>query len=93
MSTNSAEKPYVPIACDLYDQVEVVCMHKYDIEVFAQNATIRGTAEDTRVSSGVEYLILRLPDGTTETVRLDMVTRVVVLSEPRHFDEIILNDQ
>ncbi len=52
------------IACDLYDQVEVLCLFRYEVVVTPRNgADIRGMATDTLVRAGRESLLIDTADG------------------------------
>lgn len=57
------------------------------VEVVADNGTVRGRAVDTAVDGQGEFLVLELGDGSRHLIRVDQIRKIVVLSNPRHFDE------
>ncbi len=83
-----SQDDYQGIACADYDHLELACMESYLIEVQLRGGSLRGTAVTTRTRSDGEFLQLRLEeDGSIREIRADGILKIVVLSEPRRFDE------
>lgn len=93
MSTNPGRrlnidmKPYIPIGCADYEYIELACMDRYDVEVIKDDGTIRGLAVNTETNATGEYLIVQLENNTCESIRVDLIKQIIVLSKNRRFDE------
>ena len=82
------EGDYVPISCADYETFEIACMDRYDVELTTHDGrTVVGKAVDLAVRPPEEFLVIRYEDGTTESVRVDQVRYMAVLSRPSRFDE------
>lgn len=68
--------PYTPIACHLYDELEIAAMRKREVELVltteAGKSTVSAIIADLWARDGVEYM--KLADGTT--LRLDQICSV-----------------
>ena len=64
-------------------------MHSYLLEVELREGALRGTAVTTRTRSDGEFFHLQIEDGSVREIRADHISKIVVLSEHRHFDEWI----
>jgi len=71
-----SEKSYKPISCQLYDQLEILSMHKTDCKITysveEETKVIQGKIIDLFPISGVEYL--KLDNG--KTLRLDLLQSI-----------------
>ena len=80
--------PYEPIDCSLYDYLELACMHRYEINLsLVGGAASSGVATDTETNNGAEFLIIK-SDNAIERVRLDLISSLQVVTEPRVFDYV-----
>jgi transcriptional antiterminator Rof (Rho-off) len=71
---------YQPIACGAYDEIELMAMHRSEVElVFHAPGTprrrLRGRVVDTAIHGGAEYLVLEHA-GSRETLRLDRILEI-----------------
>lgn len=70
------EAAYTPIACHLYDELEIVAMRRKTVEVVFQDELshppVEAKISDLWARDGVEYLKL----STGETFRLDQIQSV-----------------
>jgi len=84
-----AEKPYIPIDCNLYDYLEIACLLAYEVELaLSDGSSLRGVAMTTRTSANAEFLVLKV-SGNDLSVRLDLLVTLQVLSKPRQFDSVL----
>jgi Rho-binding antiterminator len=82
-------KPYAPIDCADYEYIELACMDRYEVDVVKDDGTIRGLAINTEANNTGEYLIVQIDNNAHESVRVDLIKQIIVLSENRRFDERI----
>ena len=71
---------YRPIACGAYDEIEVMAMHRAEVElVYLDDAEARhsctGRIVDTAIHGGAEYLVLE-SQGERLEFRLDRIVRI-----------------
>jgi len=79
---------YKPIACQLYDHIEIVCMDSYHVVVSLHDgSTLAGQAITTENKSDGEYLILKTEDGN-KAIRLDRLEKLDVVSENARFSTV-----
>lgn len=61
------------------------------VEVVMDGETVRGLAADTTVNGQGEFLVLELDDGSYRLIRVDRIRKLVVLSDPRRFDDWVFS--
>jgi len=89
-SQEESQVGYQAIACADYDHLELACMDSYRLDVLLRDSILRGTAVSTQTRSDGEFFQLRLEeDGSIQEIRADRIVKIVVLSDPRRFDERI----
>ena len=71
---------YQPIACGAYDEIEILAMHRTEVEVLSHDQQgiedcLQGTVVDTSIHDGAEYLVLQRGDERHE-VRLDRILKI-----------------
>lgn len=80
--------PYQPIDCGLYDYIEIACLHGYQVCLsLMDGASMSGLASTTRSGPDGEFLVLTT-QTETQSVRLDLIAELKVLSQPRTFDSV-----
>ncbi len=62
-------------------------MDRYEVDVVKDKSTIRGLAVNTETNETGEHLIVQLDNNTRESVRVDLIKQIIVVSENRRFDE------
>ena len=77
----------MPIGCADYEYIEIACMDRYLLEIVKDDGRIRGVAVNTEVNDTGEYLIVQLDDNSRDTVRVDLIKQIIVVSKNRRFDE------
>ena len=76
---------YVPIDCNDYDFLEIACMDGYQVEVKIDSGTLIGVATGLETRFGEEYLTIQVSGGLVETIRIDRIVSLEVLTEPARF--------
>lgn len=66
-----------PISCDLYDYIEIACLHHYDVTVSLDDGRmITGRATTTRAGTDkVEYFVISV-DGELTEVPMHLLSRL-----------------
>ena len=82
---------YQPLACALYDYLEIACLHGYRLQVeLVDGSCFEARALDTRTAPGKEeFLILQSSDGQRE-VRLDRLRAITPLDPGASFGRLEL---
>lgn len=81
------ERSYRPIACGDYDFLEIACMDNYDLEIVMTKATIHGRALTTENNATGEYLLIALEDGQHQSLRIDLIKKIIVKTNNARFKE------
>ncbi|RJX74676.1 Rho-binding antiterminator [Pseudomonas sp. LS-2] len=82
---------YQPLNCDLYDYLEIACMHGYRLKVELVNGQIfEGTPLTTRTASSKEEF-LQFADGIEE-VRMDQLAAITPLDDGASFGRVELGN-
>ncbi|MDH0893888.1 MULTISPECIES: Rho-binding antiterminator [unclassified Pseudomonas] len=82
---------YRPLDCDLYDYLELACLHGYRLQIeLVEGASFVARALDTRTApSKEEFLLLQTEDGQRE-VRLDQLRAITPLDPGARFGRVEL---
>lgn len=85
---------YQPLACNLYDYLEVACMHGYQLDVELVDGTrLQGRALTTETSaSKEEFLLLRTADGE-QRLRMDRLLAITPLDAGASFGRVPLGSK
>jgi len=82
---------YKPMNCDLYDYLEIACMHGYRLKVeLVDGQTFEGKPLTTRTAPSKEEFLL-FADGLAE-VRLDQLAAITPLDAGASFGRIELGN-
>ncbi len=82
---------YRPLDCDLYDYLELACLHGYRLQIeLVEGASFVARALDTRTAPNKEeFLLLQTEDGQRE-VRLDQLRAITPLDPGARFGRVEL---
>ncbi|MES2817676.1 MAG: Rho-binding antiterminator [Pseudomonadota bacterium] len=82
---------YRPLNCDLYDYLEIACMHGYSlrVELLEGSGFVAGALTTRTAASKEEFLVLQTDDGRCE-VRLDQLRAITPLDPDASFGRIVL---
>jgi Rho-binding antiterminator len=85
---------YQPLACDLYDYLEIACLHRYRLEVELLDGTrLQGEALTTETTaSKEEFLLLRCADGERR-LRLDRLLAITPQNDGASFGRVLLGGE
>jgi Rho-binding antiterminator len=82
---------YQPLNCDLYDYLEIACMHGYRLKVeLVDGHSFEGKPLTTRTAPSKEEF-LQFADGI-EDVRLDQLAAITPLDEGASFGRVELGN-
>jgi len=82
---------YQPLNCDLYDYLEIACMHGYRLKVeLVDGTTFEALPTTTRTAPSKEEF-LQFADGLDE-VRLDQLAAITPLHEGASFGRVELGN-
>ncbi|WP_166358899.1 Rho-binding antiterminator [Pseudomonas akapageensis] len=89
--TTPPQQAYQPMNCDLYDYLEIACLHGYRLKVeLVDGADFEAKAVTTRTSATKEeFLCLEGADGALE-VRLDRLLAITPLGAGASFGRVEL---
>lgn len=83
---------YQPLACELYDYLEIACLHQYDLQLeLVDGSVIEARAQTTETTANKqEFLITQTTEGIVR-LRLDQLARINVLTPGASFQYLDLN--
>lgn len=83
---------YQPLACNLYDYLEIACLHHYQLYVeLIDGAHLRGEALTTETTaSKEEFLLVRTADGE-QRLRMDRLLAITPQDAGASFGRVLLN--
>lgn len=82
---------YTPLNCDLYDYLEIACMHGYRLKVELVDGThFEGRPVTTRTAPSKEEF-LQFAEGLDD-IRLDQLAAITPLDEGASFGRVDLNN-
>nr|WP_024308715.1 Rho-binding antiterminator [Pseudomonas sp. P818] len=85
---------YRPLACDLYDYLEIACMHCYQLDIeLVDGSRLQGQALTTETTaSKEEFLLLRTTAGE-QRLRMDRLLAITPLDAGASFGRILLSSK
>lgn len=85
---------YRPLACDLYDYLEIACMHCYQLDIeLVDGSRLQGQALTTETTaSKEEFLLLRTTDGE-QRLRMDLLLAITPLDAGASFGRVLLSSK
>lgn len=83
--------PYQPLACELYDHIEVACLHGYLLRIeLLDGGELQARAITTETHADkAEYLRVRAANGE-HTLRLDHLLAITALDAGARFGRVLL---
>lgn len=85
------DSDYRPLACELYDYLEIACLHRYRLEIELLDGTrLQGQALTTETTaSKEEFLLLRCAAGERR-LRLDRLLAITPQDAEASFGRVLL---
>lgn len=86
------QTPYQPLACDLYDALEVACLHRYQLVIeLIDGATLEAQALTTETTADKqEFLVVRTANEKMR-LRLDQLQAITAVTPGASFKRLELN--
>ncbi|UFQ96247.1 Rho-binding antiterminator [Pseudomonas wenzhouensis] len=82
---------YQPLACDLYDYLEIACMHRYQLAIeLIDGSHLLGQALTTQTTAKEEFLLIRTNDGE-QRLRMDRLLAITPQDADASFGRVLLN--
>ncbi|VXC40938.1 Protein rof [Pseudomonas sp. 8Z] len=86
------DHPYQPLACNLYDYLEIACMRRYRLLIeLTDGSNLEGQALTTETTANKEEYLHVLNASGTQRLRLDHLVAISALDERASFDRVLLN--
>lgn len=84
---------YQPIACDLYDYLEIACLHRYRLRIELTDGTkLQAEAVTTEINaSKEEFFVVRGPTGE-QRLRMDRLLAITPLDAGASFGRVLLGN-
>jgi Rho-binding antiterminator len=82
---------YRPLDCDLYDYLELACLHSYRLQIeLVEGPSFVARALDTRTAPSKEEFLLLQTEGGQQEVRLDQLRAITPLDPGARFGRVEL---
>jgi len=82
---------YQPLACDLYDYLEIACMHRYQLAIeLVDGSHLLGQALTTQTTAKEEFLLIRTSDGE-QRLRMDRLLAITPQEANASFGRVLLS--
>lgn len=82
---------YQPLACDLYDYLEIACLHRYQLDIeLTDGSHLLGQALTTETTTNKEeFLLVRTSDGE-QRLRMDHLLAITPQNTGASFGRVLL---
>jgi len=85
---------YLPLSCELYDFIEIACMHRYQLLIeLDDGASFEARAVSTETTPAKEEFFIVQGEAGRERLRLDHIAAITPLTEGAGFGRVLLGDQ
>ncbi|TXR37718.1 transcriptional antiterminator [Ectopseudomonas mendocina] len=82
---------YQPLACDLYDYLEIACMRRYQLAIeLVDGSHLLGQALTTQTTAKEEFLLIRTSDGE-QRLRMDRLLAITPQDADASFGRVLLS--
>lgn len=82
---------YQPLACDLYDYLEIACMHCYQLAIeLVDGSHLLGQALTTQTTAKEEFLLIRTSDGE-QRLRMNRLLAITPQEANASFGRVLLS--
>jgi Rho-binding antiterminator len=86
------EHDYQPLACDLYDHLEIACMHRYRLLIeLADGNSLLGQALTTETTASKKEYLHVLTSSGEQRLRLDRLLAITPQDAGARFGRVLLN--
>lgn len=88
------ENDYQPLACDLYDYLEIACLHRYTLDIeLVDGTSLRADALTTETTASKEEFLIVLSADGEQRLRLDRLLAITPLTTGASFGRVLLGGQ
>lgn len=83
---------YQPLACDLYDYLEIACMHRYQLDIeLVDGSHLRGQALTTETTASKEEFLLVRTNDSEQRLRMDRLLAITPQDAGARFGRVLLS--
>ena len=80
------------VSCQLYDYIEIACMHKYRVKLYLKSGEeISGVAVDTCIDENRQECLLLKAEAGEQLVVLDSLLKMDAKIKNPHFEQVQFN--
>ena len=84
---------YRPLSCDLYDYLEIACMHRYQLRIeLVDGGEVIAQAVTTRTESSKEEFFVVHNEQGEQRLRLDRLLAITPLNHGASFGRVLLGN-
>ena len=84
---------YRPLSCDLYDYLEIACMHRYQLRIeLVDGGEVIAQAMTTRTESSKEEFFVVHNEQGEQRLRLDRLLAITPLNHGASFGRVLLGN-
>ena len=85
---------YRPLACDLYDYLEIACMHRYRLRIeLVDGGVLQARALTTRTEPSKEEFFVVQSEAGEQRLRLDQLLAITPLDPGASFGRVLLGNR
>lgn len=84
---------YQPIACDLYDYLEIACLHHYQLRIeLTDGSELEAEAINTEITANKEEFFVVRGAGGEQRLRMDRLLAITPLNAGASFGRVLLGN-
>ncbi|VXB81434.1 Protein rof [Pseudomonas sp. 8AS] len=84
---------YQPIACDLYDYLEIACLHHYQLRIeLTDGSELEAEAVNTAITANKEEFFVVRGTGGEQRLRMDRLLAITPLDAGASFGRVLLGN-
>lgn len=84
---------YRPLSCDLYDYLEIACMHRYQLRIeLVDGGEVIAQAVTTRTESSKEEFFVVHNEQGEQRLRLDRLLAITPINHGASFGRVLLGN-
>ncbi|MDX5371320.1 MAG: Rho-binding antiterminator [Pseudomonadaceae bacterium] len=85
---------YRPLSCDLYDYLEIACMHQYRLRIeLVDGSELQARALTTETTADKEEFFLVESAAGVQRLRLDLLLAITPLNPGASFGRVLLGNR
>lgn len=85
------DSDYKPLTCELYDYLEIACLHGYQLDIeLLDGGRLQAQAVTTETTASKEELLILRSAGGEQRLRLDQLLAITPLDADASFARVLL---